>query len=220
MLHQARHILWRHHEGVPDCLHTNERTWCFYTPWCASAASACNYAGYSTFNVMVLKRTHCIIHITLSQEYTWAQMKPRRTTSPWCGNVDSLSDLRHMPWTCSNTVWPDLWLLVHQNEHCLVCVQCGQVLQFLLPRWCTCVFWINYNRVSCAHMCSNVEWKSHHIRLVCYCTVQLHSCSDVFPALNVLQTGCAVVFQLGFEPGSLVRLEHYNALVRQASSTH
>ncbi len=33
MLHQARHILWRHHEGAPDCLHTNERTWSFYIPW-------------------------------------------------------------------------------------------------------------------------------------------------------------------------------------------
>ncbi len=33
VLHQARHILWHHHEGAPDCLHTNECTWSFYTPW-------------------------------------------------------------------------------------------------------------------------------------------------------------------------------------------
>ncbi len=33
MLHQARYILWRHYEGAPDCLHTNERTWSFYIPW-------------------------------------------------------------------------------------------------------------------------------------------------------------------------------------------
>ncbi len=32
MLHQAAHILWRNHEGAPDYLHTNERTWSFYTP--------------------------------------------------------------------------------------------------------------------------------------------------------------------------------------------
>ncbi len=41
MLHQARHILWRHHEGAPDCLHTNVRTWYFYTP-CVSRISEQN----------------------------------------------------------------------------------------------------------------------------------------------------------------------------------
>ncbi len=33
---------------------------------CASVASACNWAGYGTFNVMVLKWTHYTTRITLN----------------------------------------------------------------------------------------------------------------------------------------------------------
>ncbi len=46
--------------------------WCFdtYSKLRASAASACNWAGYCTFNIMVLKCMHYITHITWNVSQT------------------------------------------------------------------------------------------------------------------------------------------------------
>ncbi len=81
-----------------------------------------------------LKTTRC--KKVLHWEYTWAQMKPHCIVSPRCSSVDSASNLKHIPQTCSYAVQPNSVVVCPSNRALFVRFV-WTILQFLLPWWCT-----------------------------------------------------------------------------------
>ncbi len=133
---------------------------------------------------------------------TSTRMKPRYTVSPRCTCIDSTINKRHLMRTCSCAVWPDPMVVCPSKLVLYISVQDNNLG--------------SYTVASCAHICSNAEWKSHHTTLHWRGTVPLRSCSGVFPALD-----CILFRQTlkTFKTDCVYFLNRFYILFRQTSCT-